>query len=131
MIIWSGWGILAPLVALLAGVPVLLAGNALLAGIAGGRWLGLSLVLGLLAAAAAVWWVGKRLNDQPGRELIDARTGERLILRPSHRLFFIPMQWWAVPLAALAAVALVASVVNPPAARPDGAKPSAADSRRV
>jgi hypothetical protein len=49
-----------------------------------------------------VLFVGKRLNERPGRLLVDPETGEEVNLRPAtSSLFFIPMQWWA-PLIAVA-----------------------------
>ena len=118
MIIWSGWGILAPVVAVLVGgsVALLLGGGLESAGMT--RWVGLGPALGCLAGAAAVWWVGRWLNGRPGRELVDPRTGERVLLRPSHRLFFIPMQWWAVPLVVIGLFVLVATVLGATGALP-------------
>lgn len=48
-----------------------------------------------LVAAVAVWFIGSYLNSRPGRALIDKQTGEEVVIRPSHDLFFIPMQWWS------------------------------------
>ena len=76
------------------------------------QWTGLGLVAGLLAAAVVNWFVGIRLNNRPGRELIDAKTGERVVLRRRHSLFFVPMQWWSVPLAAGAVIAFVSVFVT-------------------
>ncbi|MFC0385310.1 hypothetical protein [Muricoccus vinaceus] len=64
--------------------------------------------LGLLAAAGVNWVVGRRLNRQPGREMIDARTGERVLLRRRHALFWIPMEYWSIPVALAALVPLLA-----------------------
>jgi hypothetical protein len=81
MIIWRGWGILTPLIALacVAG-PVALAGSSSLAPIA----FGASLVL----AAVLNWLLGQKLN-RPLREA-DFDHGRR------HSFFFIPMEWWSV-----------------------------------
>jgi len=106
MIIWRGWGILTVVIlALAGGLTVAAAGKAIEA--AGGN-VGYAVVLGLLVAAAVNWVVGRRLNGRPARELVDVRTGERVTLRASHALFFVPMQWWSVLMLLVALVALSA-----------------------
>ncbi|MGU3358896.1 hypothetical protein ACLBWX_01040 [Methylobacterium sp. M6A4_1b] len=45
------------------------------------------------------------MNGRPGRELIDPRTGERVVLRAWHTLFWIPMQYYSVLLLLLGALA--------------------------
>jgi hypothetical protein len=98
MLIWRGWGILAiliPLVALGFGAMIgaaLAPTNGLAAGV-------VTAIFGL-AGAATVWVVGERLNGAPGRLLVDPATGEKVMLRSTHSLFWIPLQWWA-PVAAL------------------------------
>ncbi|MDQ1078507.1 hypothetical protein [Pseudoroseomonas cervicalis] len=116
MLIWRGWGILVLPIVLLGGIAAIAVQDlvlprsttATLACMAGG----------LLLSAWLVWWSGRKLNGAPGRELIDAQTGERIRLRPRHDLFFIRMEYWAVPLllAALAIVVLGAyAAISPPA----------------
>ena len=88
MIIWTGWGILVVLefVLVLAGV--------------GGMKLG-EPVTGLLSgvvAAAVIWFTGRRFNDPAkDRLVVDPATGEQIRLITRHTLFWIPMQWWAIP----------------------------------
>ena len=106
VIIWRGWGILTIPIVILIGGPVVAILNNLLAGT--GRYAGLALTAGLLAAAAVNWFVGRRLNRTPARELLDPVTGERVVIRRSHDLFFVPMQWWSVILVAAALVSLFA-----------------------
>jgi hypothetical protein len=97
-LIWRGWGILAiliPLVALGLGAVIGMAiapSNGAAAGV-------VTAIFGL-AGSATVWVVGERLNGAPGRLLVDPATGEKLILRSTHTLFWVPLQWWA-PVAAL------------------------------
>jgi hypothetical protein len=64
----------------------------------------LLIAVGMLAGAVANWCVGRRLNNRPGRLLVDPATGGRVILRRRHTLFWIPMQWWSIPMALLAIV---------------------------
>ena len=53
------------------------------------------------SAALCLAWLGRKLNGKPARELIDAKTGERVLLKQRHTLFWIPMEWWAIPTFAL------------------------------
>ncbi|WP_419899351.1 hypothetical protein [Roseomonas sp. USHLN139] len=129
MIIWQGWGILTLLI--LGGVPAL--GVALLGAAMGSRPAPLPFTLATLAlvllGGALNWWVGRRLNGGPGRELIDARTGQRVLLRPRHALFWIPMQYWSV-LSLLAALFLGVSLASQ-LGRGDAAAPLAPRSERA
>ncbi|WP_338661478.1 hypothetical protein VQH23_14650 [Pararoseomonas sp. SCSIO 73927] len=117
MIIWRGWGILTVVILALVGGGVTLAAGTLLE--SQGAHVGYGFVLGLVAAAAANWVLGRRLNGRPARELVDARTGERVLLRTSHSLFFVPMQWWSVLMIAAAVLAFLAMLFG----GDSGAKP--------
>lgn len=108
MIIWSGYGVLSVLIAF-AGVVLGAAGiEPLIEGAALGLPPGTGLALGLALAAVANWFVGVRLNGRPGRELIDPKTGGRVVIRRRHALFWIPMQYYSVLFALLAVAALFA-----------------------
>jgi hypothetical protein len=113
MIIWSGWGVLSALIAAIA--------------FAGGVLLNLQLprvgipaptglVLAWLVGASANWVLGKRLNGRPGREMIDARTGQRVLLVRKHTLFWIPMQYYSIPMLVLGALVVVGLVLRTPPA---------------
>lgn len=102
LLIWRGYGILAPILALVTWLVPLALVQSIVGQAAYSRIsTPLSLLFGL-AAAAAVWLVGTKLNGVPGRLLVDPRTGQQVVLRKRHDLFFVPMQWWAIPLALLA-----------------------------
>ena len=53
-----------------------------------------SQAVALWGAGGASWLAGKYLNSRPTREIIDAATGERVILKPNHHLMFIKMEYW-------------------------------------
>ena len=94
MIIWRGWGVLTiAIVVLVGGLVTAISFNVLKET---GRFVGLAFTAGLVAAALVNWFVGRRLNSAPGRELMDPATGQRVVLRRSHDLFFVPMEWWSV-----------------------------------
>ncbi len=108
MIVWSGFGFLSVVFAVLGA-----AGGIALVDGTGGLGLGLTedvgFALGLAVAAAVNWLVGIRINRRPGRELIDPQTGERLLLRRRHRLFWVPMQYWSVAMLVFAVLAVTSS----------------------
>jgi hypothetical protein len=110
MILWSGWGILTVLIAL-AGAAL---GGAL-HGVIPALSDHVAIAIGLLAAAVVNWWVGIRLNNRPGRELIDPKTGGRVILKRRHTLFWLPMQYYSV---LIAFIALFAPMQTAPGGRP-------------
>ena len=98
MLIWSGWGILVPLImalALLLAVPF--EGDATKYGLAFSQ----------AVAAVAIWVAGKKLNGKPGRIMVDQETGETVELKTKHSLFFIKMEYWAFVVAAIAVVFVV------------------------
>lgn len=113
MILWSGWGILTVLFAI-AGAMLGAALHGVIPAMSGQ----VGIAIGLLAAAAANWWVGFRLNNRPGRELVDPNTGGRVILKRRHTLFWLPMQYYSVLLLMVAVVALLAPHPIGPGVRP-------------
>lgn len=70
-------------------------------------------------AAIVNWFVGVRLNNRPGRELIGTKTGQRVVLRRRNTLFFVPMQFWSVPLLVLGSASLF-NPATPPVTQPVG-----------
>ncbi|GAA3999846.1 hypothetical protein GCM10022247_20210 [Allokutzneria multivorans] len=100
MIVWTGWGILALLIAALGG--------------GGGSGIGVALggpsdspnlgtVIGLALAAVAIWFVGERLNRPV--QGFDQNTGQPVLYRNRHRLFWVPMQYFG-PILGLTALGL-------------------------
>lgn len=94
MIVWQGLGFLAALIpaALLVVLGVLNKSSSLTHGVE----------LALLASAVLVWFIGRRLNSGPDRVLVDPMTNEEVRLKRKHTLFWVPMEWIAIPLAAAA-----------------------------
>ncbi len=58
--------------------------------------------------------MGRRLNGGPGRVLTDQATGQTVVLRRRHSLFFIPMQWWSVSLAIAEVLMMLDTAALPP-----------------
>ncbi len=48
------------------------------------------------------------MNTTPPRQLVDPATGERLGMTPTHKLFWIRMEYCSIPMALLAFVVLLA-----------------------
>jgi len=106
LIIWRGWGILVPVLVFVVGFLPLAIADAVLGHARYSEITKPLTFFSLLAAAGAIWVVGRALNGVPGRVLIDPATNQPIVLRRRHDLFFIPMQWWAVPLVLGAIVGL-------------------------
>ena len=86
MIIWSGWGILSvvfAVVGIVVGGIAGAAGGALVGGVVGGG-----------AAAVLNHFVAKALGT--GKIMIDPATNQQVMLKKSNSLFFIPMSWFTV-----------------------------------
>jgi hypothetical protein len=106
MIIWQGWGLLAAFLPVLFYIITVLVVTAI-AGepyVSVHSWPG---ALGVLISAGAVWWLVKVLG-QPDRQLLDLQTGETVVFRKKHSLFFIPLQYFVFVLVAIAVWMLVA-----------------------
>ncbi|MDJ0711802.1 MAG: hypothetical protein QNJ14_15535 [Woeseiaceae bacterium] len=58
--------------------------------------------LAFIVAALSVGFLGFFLNHTKRQILFDEETGEALGKAPSHSLFFIPIEYWAIIVLALA-----------------------------
>lgn len=108
MIIWKGWGILAVIIAIVCSVLMQLACDAVFGSgyYKSSSW---AMPLALLLASVAIFFVGQKLNNKPGRVVIDKATNEEYILKSTHSLFWIPLQYWGAVTAVLAVWMYVAS----------------------
>lgn len=100
MIVWTGWGILTPFIAFIPFIAV----QALVDGIFGKPFYKNHIsmqIIAILASSALVWFSGKKLNSDPGRVMIDKASGQEVVLKSSHTLFFVKMEYWAILIAAL------------------------------
>jgi len=100
---WSGWGFLVPVIWIgffvltQAGLNAVIGPNTY----ESAEWP--KLLAGILSAVT-IWFVGKRVNGEPGRTLIDKKTGHEFVFKPRSTFFFIPMEYWAVAVAVLAVI---------------------------
>ena len=100
MVIWRGWGILAAVIVLLALIAMELVAEAIQGSGAYQEDTELWAGLGLLLAGAVIYPLGRRLNGGEGRVMVDKQTGQEVVIKSIHSLFFIRMEYWG--LAALA-----------------------------
>lgn len=103
MIIWSGWGILIPIIAVLGAVLGYGIGEAL-----GIEAYGMGLGLGL--AAFANWAIWRAIDRKGVRVLWDPAVGKEVHIKPKHSLFFIPGRFWTVLIGLLAVVMVFGGV---------------------
>jgi len=91
MIVWQGWGMLGAMIPM-----VLYLTDRFLFDQMYGRgysdshvWVScLSLILGGVLVAI----LGMKFKTAPGRELVDPNTGQRVVLRRKHTIFYIPLE---------------------------------------
>jgi hypothetical protein len=109
MIIWRGWGFLVAVI----GFGCLLLTEIGIEAVRNDDQFyqdhGWPKLLAFLVAAGIVWPLGRALNrTKPGRELVDPKTGERVVLQPGsqHSLFFVPIEYWAALFVVLGVVFL-------------------------
>lgn len=107
-IVWSGWGALTILIVMVVAIVVGAILQLIFNAIGYPQLAFLAFSVGLFSAAAANWFIGKRLNNTPGRELVDPKTGQRVLLTRRHKLFWIEMQYWSIPVAIAALFPLLA-----------------------
>lgn len=98
MIVWQGVGFLVALIP----VAILLLFSAL--GI--DKNFKFSEEVTLLVTAIIIWFVGRKLNSQPAKILIDPQTNQEVIFKNKNTMFWIPMEYYAI-LFAIGAAAIL------------------------
>jgi len=99
MVIWRGWGILALIIPVLVWFALTqIFFSAVSEDTFKGYYKFVS-AFSILIGALAVWFAGKKLNSTEARTLVDEKTGEKVLLKKEHSLFFIKMEYWAIPFA--------------------------------
>ena len=90
MIWWKGWGILVPVIWL---VPFLISRSIFWDG---GFILQILFWLLNLVPMVAIWFLGRRLNNQKNEVYIEPGTGNEKRLGYQHTFMFIPFEYWAI-----------------------------------
>jgi hypothetical protein len=88
MVIWTGRGILIVLVFFATGI--------ILAPIVPKDYWNYVFAFASFITAAFSWFMGDKWNNEEGRPVIDVKTGQKIILKRNHSLFFIKMQYWGI-----------------------------------
>lgn len=58
--------------------------------------------LSLAIGGVLVWFVGRYVNDRKRRYHTFPDTGKTIMVKKPHMLFWIPMEWMAIPIIAFA-----------------------------
>lgn len=53
-------------------------------------------LLVFIIAGLLSFFLGRYLNNRKGRVLVDKETGQEVIIRPNHSLFFIKLEYWGI-----------------------------------
>ena len=99
IIIWSGSGLLVPVIAVAAMVVAEVLIPAVTQDPHFFQSHGWARSAGLWVAAAVLWPFVRAMNRAHERVMLDPRTGEQVIVRSGrggHSLFFIPIEYWAM-----------------------------------
>lgn len=103
MIIWQGRGGYVPLIVFLTS----LFGNIIFDYVNKGYYDNHHWVPGVFITLSALFvFMLNKNTDQRERSLVDQQTGEQLTYKPSHTLFWIPLQYWA-PIITVCGIALI------------------------
>lgn len=98
MVIWKGLGFLAALIPFVLAIllQIIFGDDSMYAGI------------GYLLGAIPVWFLGQRLNTGVGQTVVDPNTGQQMVQKAEHTLFWIRMDYAAVIPAAVGILVLFA-----------------------
>ena len=95
MIIWKGWGLMALLIPLLSTLFVGMTVDSIY-GVHFYRSNDWAMPLVLVLSSIIVFYLGCKLNNKPGKIVIDIETNEQMELKHTHSMFWIPLQYWGV-----------------------------------
>ena len=103
MLVWSGRGILIPIVFFITFISA----GYLLAGPEGPNAEAMVLSPALLLTAIFSYHFGMKWNKVEGQTLVDKNTGQEFIIKPNHSFFFVKMEYWGYIFFILGVIALV------------------------
>ncbi len=98
MIIWQGLGILTPIIPIIFWIIIPMTIGSMVSQETFSEYFKYFSTISILLGAVTLWFLGRKLNGGEGRSLVDEATGEIVILKKKHTLFFIKMEYWAIPL---------------------------------
>ncbi len=103
MLVWSGRGYLS-IVVLLISVVILMK-------LLPEAHQNFGISIAFFITALGSWLMGKKWNNVEGRTMVDKATGEEIIFKNKHSLFWIRMEYWAYIFSALGVALLVKELV--------------------
>jgi hypothetical protein len=103
MIVWSGKGFLAVL--------ILIISFGLFVNVFPKEQGDYAFVLAFFIAGAFSWFMGKKWNEESGRTVIDKVSGQEIILKENHSLFWIKLQYWGIIFSAFGLIILIQTLV--------------------
>ncbi len=126
MIIWSGHGIL---------IPVLVVGGFVLGMLVGGnfggtesdRGMGVSMIVAGMAVPSLVWLYALTLGKTVEQSYLDPKTRQMVTVARRHTLYFIPAFFWALIFTAVGLATIASGVFQLTSANPAETGPGAAE----
>jgi membrane protein YqaA with SNARE-associated domain len=108
-IVWQGYGPLAAVIPPIVGT----ASQMLVSHFTGNydAWddnVSTSSAVGFFLGGIAVWYLGRWLNNRPGKILIDPQTNEKTELKTPHTLYWVRMESWGIVWTVLSGMAVLA-----------------------
>ena len=109
-VIWEGHGYLAVLIPIIIfllyiAIETVFTGSEDLSS--------LGVIFCLALSSYLLWIIGKRLNRNNRRRLIDPETNEEVILKINHSLFFIKIQYWGLMLGIFTVIGTIIWIFDP------------------
>jgi hypothetical protein len=95
MLIWQGLGAFAFVIPIAAWVALAVIMEVIGGSGASKANAAVLVGLGLVASAPVIYWLAARIDRRPARTLIDKESGQEVVLRERHTMFFIPLRSWA------------------------------------
>ena len=71
----------------------------------------LGVIFCLAFSSYLLWIIGKRLNRNNRRRLIDPETNEEVILKSNHSIFFIKIEYWGVILGIASVILFITELI--------------------
>ncbi len=102
MLIWKGLGILVFIITIVIAVAMQLIVDQFF-GAGTYKTLLWPIPVAVAISGIIVGWLGYKLNNKPGRILVDPETNETIEFKKEHSLFWIPMQYWGIILLLISA----------------------------
>ncbi len=109
MVVWKGWGILALIIPVIMSLSVGLTLDSYYGEhyFIRSDW-AMPLVLGI--SSIAVFIVGYKINSKPGKIVVDPENNEKIELKTTHSMFWIPLQYWSLFILAIAILMYLSNI---------------------